>query len=562
MKLLSKLPRTIGRRKGLFLVTLLSVVILQPWLGPQTSAADNDVLRPVAEEIRYEATLSNNSKIGRPLPLTAHWNTGELSGGFNPEYQMAMIEKGHYLLPWFQMPDLKKPLETTYYEEPLKKAASLNLPFVLKGTQWEEQLTLDTKYSSLPAGQNPNVVDTNGNVLPGLCPFSPTAPWAEVGKAWTANSTLTLLQQWYPNPPKVIFLSNNEARRLRWTEVETSQRYLSTYGLTKDADFKRKVVGEGWITRYRYLQDGMRDGLTAKAWKEQASFVGYNAFGPRAFGRWAEWDIYSLHTSGAIEPWPLAWDGASPPTYLDSWSPITDYTVMSPQIEAMNWIFMLNEAYELNPEFWFEISTYDGGPEKLAYFTSLGQTYSPARYGGMIQFQLWLLRPRAVREFRPWTDTVQNAEPYFLPIVEAVDRVHTNSILRKFWRKGQLVVNPAHSHPYDSNVPDNYKAASRWFLLDTNLDPSRPWSLTTELPVFSIALLLGQAPEREWLIYAHSPLAERKDVTVTLPGYGPVKINANPSGTFFHASEKDKVIKSISEVSKSVTAPLNFRAAD
>lgn len=563
MKLLFNLRCIIDKAKWLFLVTLLSTVLFQPWFMSQAQGdSETDVLRPVAEEIRYEATLSNNSTIGRPLPLAGHWNTGSVAGGFTPAYQMGMIEKGHFLLPSFHLPIAGITLSSSYFEEPIKKAAALKIPISFISTQWESLLTTDRKYFSLPSEQNPNVIDAEGNVLPKVCPFGPTAPWFEVGKTRTSNTTLNQLQGWYPDPPLVLFVSNNEHPRLKWTEVEKSQRYLTLYGKGQDDNFKRSVVGDGWITRYRTLQSGMKDGLTLQTWKDSAKFVGFEAFGTRAFARWGGWLDYSLYRSGRMEPWPLAWDGASPACYLDNWSLTTDYIVASPQVELMNWVMLLHEGYSLNPEFWFEISTNDGGDEKRAYFTQIGQTYSPERYGGMVQFDMWLLRPRLVREFRPSVDTVENAEPYFLAIVEAVDRVHTNPTLRKFWRKGELVMNPAYQHPYQNTVPQEYMSVPRWFLLSTNLDPSRPWTVYTELPIFSLAIVYGQAPEREWLIYAHSPLAERNDVTVTLPGYGPLKMNVNPSGTFYHVLEKDNVINRNIQASKAVPTPINFRTAD
>ena len=211
---------------------------------------------------------------------------------------------------------------------------------------------------------------------------------------------------------------------------------------------------------------------------------------------------------------------------------------------------MLNEAHQLNPEFWFEISTWDGHEpskenDKRRFYANQGQTYDPERYGGMVQFGMWLLRPRVVRDFRYWTDTVQDAEPYFLPIVNAVDRVHTNPTLRKFWRKGNLVANAAYQHPYQTNVPEEYKSVPRWFLLNTSLDPKRPWSLSTELPVFSLALVLGQAPQRQWLVYAYSPLQDRSNVQVTIPGYGPIGIGVRPSGVFYEVSEDTQEVKEV-----------------
>ena len=149
---------------------------------------------------------------------------------------------------------------------------------------------------------------------------------------------------------------------------------------------------------------------------------------------------YSLYTSGRIDPKPLAWDGGSPSYYVFNWNESTDYTVFGPQVESMNWIFMLREALRLNPRFWFEISTWDGHePEmendKRKLYAKRGQRFTPERYGGMVQFGMWLLRPRAVREFRGWRDTLAQAEAFFLPIVEAVDRVHKGSILEQFWRR-------------------------------------------------------------------------------------------------------------------------------
>ena len=41
----------------------------------------------------------------------------------------------------------------------------------------------------------------------------------------------------------------------------------------------------------------------------------------------------------------------------------------------------------------------------------------------------------------------------------------------------------AHRHPYQKDVPKEYHDSDRWFLLDTNLDPPRPWDMHTNIPV-------------------------------------------------------------------------------
>lgn len=531
---------------------ILLLVLLMCFSVVYECRAQEDTLKPVAEEIRFEACLPNQNVIGRPLPLAAHWNTGQLPGGFSPDYQIGMIEKGHYLLPWFTFPVPGENAKYEYFEKGVKKAVALKLPVSFISTQWESMLSTNPEFSKLPLEKNPNVVDVNGKVLSVVCPFGPVEPWREAGRRWTSTPTIKKLEVAYPDPPLVIFISNNEHGKLQWKDAEGCLRYLARYGKGKDDLFKRRVIGDGWIERYRALQDGMRSGLTEKSWKEKAVFIGYGAFGGSAFARWGGWINYSLYVPGRIEPWPLAWDGASVPYYVNNWDGSTDYTVWSPQIEAMNWIFMLEEVRQLNPEFRFEMSTWDGNEEgksndKRKYYGDKGQAYGPERYQGTIQFGMWLLRPRVVREFRSYTDTLAKSEQYFLSIVNSVDRVHKNPILRKFWRKGRLVVNPVGSHPYQSDVPEEYKKAVRWYLLDADVNPKGPLSLNTELAVFSLALVVGEAPEREWLVYAHSPLRKMDKVKIDLPGYGPVVIDVGPSGCFNHAIEKDRSLEKVQD---------------
>ena len=241
------------------------------------------------------------------------------------------------------------------------------------------------------------------------------------------------------------------------------------------------------------------------------------------------------------------WDGGSPSYYVSAYYSITDYTVYSPQIESMNWIPMLEDAYKLNPDYWFEISVWDGhwdfpsqgsAISKRKQYENLGQTYTPARYLGYLQFGMWLLRPRSVREYRNPSDLFEGKKEYFMQVVTAVDRVYENELLKRFWRKGELVPNRDNQHLYQSNIPEQYKDVDRWFLLETNLDPPRPWKLDTQIPVFSLALVLGEQPQREWLLYAFAPLNDINAVRVSLPGYGIQEIAATVSGAFYHLKEQ------------------------
>lgn len=510
-----------------------------------------DSPRSVVDEVRFESTLSRSSALGRPLPLVGSWNTGLYSNTFDPNFQLKLISQGHHLIPWFQLHSPRTSVDLNYYKQAIQVAARLRLPISFVSTQWEHILSDDPTYFWRSPERNPNVMSINGERLREVSPFGPLDAWNEAGREWTRNSVVEQLQEWYPNPPLVLFVSNNEHRKLVWTNANNAQDYVARFGKHSDDHSKRLNIGEGWILRYRALQEGLSQGLRSVDWKANAKFVGYDAFGTPAFGRWSGWKDYSLYTPGRMEPWPLAWDGVSVSYYVHDWDTSTDYTVQSPQIASMNWLFMLDEAYVLNPDLWFEMSVWDGhqpgyARDKRAVYARLGQTYGPDRYVGAVKFGMWLLRPRSVREFRFPTQTRSTTMPYFSKILDAVDAVHNDSTLRAFWRRGTLVANRAHTHPYMSAVPSEHVGKDRWFLLDTSLDPRRPWTLQTEIPVFALALEIGKTPAREWLVYTHAPLGTQTNVDVTIPNYGRVRVDPTPAGSYYHVREAGRTVNKLS----------------
>ncbi len=519
-------------------------------IGAAGVADEAPSIRATARAIRNEVTRANVGERGHPLPLTSAWCTGShrLSAGWRPARQLEWIERGHFLLPWFAHPKRGENLEgkdlqafRDYYEAPMRRAAELELPLTFVASQWESVLS-KPPWIDAPPEENPNVITPDGTVEKKVSPFGPVVPWKEVGRSWTDSAAMRQLQQWYPDPPRILFLSNNEHHKLVWHKVETSARYLRMYGKDRDANFKRRVVGDGWIERYRALQGGMREGLVSTAWKQAARFVGYGGGGPEFLGRWGGWAHYSLHTRDRITPYPLMWDGCSPSYYTHDWCPTTDHTTWSPQVEFMNTVFVRRGSLKLNPEWWYEFSTWDGRewpwrkktPSKIAVYEQAGQTWGPERYQGFVQFGMWLMRPRAVREYRGWTTPWEKAEPYFMAVAEAVDRVHRNKTLREWWRHGRLVPNRSRQHPYQNAVPEQWRNEDRWFLLDCNVNPREfPWDLHWKIPVFSLAYVLGEKPERRWLVYAHAPLGERKNVRLTIPDFGDIVVTV-PAGGAFH----------------------------
>jgi hypothetical protein len=423
------------------------------------------------------------------------------------------------------------------------------------------------EYRELPPSECPAVIAPDGKVIPKLSPFGPVSKWRDPAKEYVDTPAMKKVQELYPHPPLVLFVSNNEAPDLRWHQVEElSKRYLEEYGRGRSDEFKRSVVAKGWMERYPVMFQAMRDALASDHWKMNVRFVGYGAFGPSHFGRWSGWKDYSLITDEWTSPDWHIWDGGSPSYYTHNWCPNRDHWVWSTQVQSMNWIFQLEEAWSVNPNFWWEISSWDGngggwtpgteftaellGKSKACQYLKDGQTYSPERFAGWIQFGLWLLRPRAVREFRGSTVPLEPWQPFFVQLLRTVDRVHENEILTEFWRHGRLVPNLAHRHPYQEDIPDKYRDVRRWYLLDTDLNPDRPWTMTTNIPVFSLALVLGDAGSRRWLVYAHSPLENRPHVQITLPDYGPISVSVPKAGAFYVVKEDDRKVETLASEKK------------
>lgn len=531
----------------------LSIALATAAMPQNGSAAD---VRAVAKEMAVELTKKNFDPGGWPLPVVSHWANGFGRPKFSSDYQIELLEAGHHIMPTLPFPN---PGAEQYPEDAkpwVEKLARWKAPISLRAGQWESVLYSKEfpreqpgKWRNLPPQKSPLTIDLQGELQTTLSPLGAVEPWYEAGVCNTNSAAFEQLQQWYPDPPLVILLSNNEARKLKpKNDIEaSSKRYVDQHGTGRSGFYQRRVMAEGYLPRYAALLKGVRDGLQSEIWRKHSLLVGYGAFGPPHFGRWEEWDIHSFTTEERIEPWHLVWEGGSPSYYTHNWNDSTDYRVHSPQIESMNWVFMLDEAYAETPDFWFEMSVWDGnnaGPSsensrKMDHYLAAGQKWSPERYAGFVQFGMWLLRPRVVREFRGSTMPRAEFAAEFEAMIATVDRVWQNPVLQRFWRRGELVPNRSQRHPYQSKIPEKWKDVERWFLLSTSLDPPRPWTLETEIPVFSLARVIGEGDQRQWLLYAHAPVSARRGVRIELPGYGEVIVDATPGGDFYHVKAAD-----------------------
>lgn len=545
-----------------------------------------------AELIRNEAlrVSAGDSAAGRPLPLAGTW--APLAHNFSPEYQLELIRQGHHLLLCLGWPYMDNAWGTNrkmrmdnfrrYFEPALREAARLKLPISFYRFQFEMELTRDKRYFGLPPEQNPNVIGLDGKMQHLVDPLGPLEPWAQLGREEVTSECWQLVQELYPDPPLVILLSNNEHPVLNYHDAEKSQRFVARYGQGTPVAQRQQVFAEALVEHYRTLQESMRAGLGNEQWRRAARFVAYEAFGPRFLGRWGGWlgtGNFAPETGRML--WDhRGWDGGSPSYYTDNWAGfLTDHSSASVQVEALNWVFMLRQVHRENPAFWFELSTWDGDEygtsgKRAQYLGRGGQFYDADRYLGGLQFGLWLLRPRALRDFR-YLESREYAEPYYLANVKAVDQVYASPLLQRFWRHGELLPNPARLHPYGQALSEAVKQQERWFLLDTNLhSPARNWGLYTEIPVFALALVLGQAPQREWLVYAHAPRGARTGVKVTLPDFGEIVLDAPVTGSFYHVQESDRSVAAairggpasarpnVAQARPAVGEPLAFTATD
>ena len=488
----------------------------------QTAGTFN--LVAMAQGITEEALKAFSDTNEHSLPLLSHWNVGipEFADTMNPMYMISRIEEGeHILVSWKLDPYYADTIGSSYYEESIKKAAELQLPLVFILPAPESALTKDNYYKGLPNEENPNVVDKDGNVLDKLSPFGPDNKWKEVGGLWSKTALMSQIQEWYPNPPLVIFISEDEADKLSWSELTSSSRFSQQYPTDKDDNFNRILVGAKWIEKYRQLQNGFKEGFTESVWKDNVKFISYNKLSDN-LGTSTDWIDSATVTNQYINLWPLTTNGTT--IDFDLTGTKNDTTVDSPHVLANNLPFMLKEAKSKNPSFAYQLSINDDS--KITDVT---------RYRGLTQFALWFLRPNFIRQKSSAT-TRTELEPMFEELVDSVNLIHYNPEIAEFWKSGELVSNG--SSPLNNNIPEQYKDDPRWFLLDTGENLQKVWAFT---------IVKGIAPNREWLIYTQSPENDMSNITVTVPNFGNVLVNSTQEGGFYTLTESNAGVVAIAD---------------
>jgi hypothetical protein len=528
-----------------------------------------------------------------PLPFVANWEDGlnNYLQGYNTEWQIENIEKGHHILLHFGYDVMFSDwvfddYGESYFINPIEKAASYGIPITIETTQPEALLySSGGPWRGLPSAENPNIVESDGTVHGTISPCGPIAPWRTVGEGWVnpsvlvdagfryrdwySNPMIYQLQNLYPDPPFVIWMSNNEASDADYDNIDLDYRFQDAYSGDPDYDswqFRNEVIGgetnltnpgaggyetgHGYIPRYNAMFEGIRDQLNE--WSDKVRFVGYHS-GSRCFGRWDGWVKYiPAPIPGRFSTVPFIWDGLSPAYYVNEWQGNWDFTGYAPQLEAMNFPFQ-KKYYENvygNPDFdfWWELSTWFD-PKFIEKFEGQGQEVPPERYEGYIKWGMWLSRPKAVRDFKYSTQTRQETWEWYEVVVNAVDEVHLNPTLERFWKYSEPLLLTDIPHPWQYNdefwpaLFYNNDERMRWYQLPNNLtytpNSGDNWSSVhgRTYEVWIMANIMGSAPNREWLIYAHATLDAEVYVEAEIPGYGTINLTVKREGTYYLVRE-------------------------
>ena len=271
-----------------------------------------------------------------------------------------------------------------------------------------------------------------------------------------------------------------------------------------------------------------------------------------------------------------AWDGTS---FVGGW----------PHEEAnyMNGNFLLSVGYDqlvmdqaiytAYPNFWAETYSVTNpdtiGAELENQCTNNGQNvtavlnnhtylrdYGRVRARSVSQLQLWMHRPRVVRNFdvcQGGGNKLNYTAPFLQADLDAVDAIWDDTTLQSFWKSSELVENAAYTTMFRTR-------GVRPFQSDWNAYPSRYWFLETDRekgtsspptgfigfksgatldlnPITNMTDVVAIArvqtsPTKRYLVYAFTQTpATQKRVKITVPGaqFSNLYVDVDQGGSFF-----------------------------
>lgn len=414
--------------------------------------------------------------------------------------------------------------------------------------------------------------------------FGSVACWQHEGDVWGKCLYMKVLQDKHKTPAYIIFLENNEgpddnlklyANKGSWFPPETLKTlslrimdYIAANPAVTFGDFS--VVANNLLKeKYNTLYNAFKAGWVWKtkmyrACYKDISFAG-SSVDPKYFPQ--------LGYSGAMN----YRDAGSPSVYVTKGA-YSDFT--SPEhFDIWNAIPIWQEQARRNPDAFREIShnISDDGTFRGAK-DGIHELMTPARYQAYIEWMLWSIRdvgsPVIMRRWCGSTETPSTplydltqtgaildslgataeqkkatSESYLLPIINACDKICNNVTYRMFWQRGTPVlgpgVHPRVTWPYgfnpskDAPLPPPFPMAgsqdNRWRYLHCDLNtPRDQWTfdpngsrIKASIKVWAV----GTRLDNQVLLYVWSPCKLTGQVTISVPDFGDVKVNApQPSG--------------------------------
>lgn len=574
---------------------LAAIADLQDWAA--TLAANGPAGRPLPVAGHWNRGPDFNRLLDRaesgPLPTVPLWQDG-----WSPSYMAGLIRQGHRVLisfpdttnatlAYFESVNDTARVDQLFdyiYRPALEYARTHRLPIAFLGWNWEDAPATSGPVNGpgtgwmLLGGTTVTGTDGSGNPIytQQVDPLGPVSLWQNWGTHWMSTQTMQRIQAIYPDPPLVVFLNNNESGMLHEVSElgSNADRFNAAHpGVTSPAA-RAAIIRQGHTERISAMLTHARAALANDTWRANARYIAYNAWANAVMGRG---DFYPVAdgtdlwfdpaaTPGRAFAQPLLYDGAMPEFYDNQWQgEKTDYGSWSPQVESFNLASIRDTIFTERPNYYFGAIAWEGGRADIPFNKVNGyitggygreaQRWDAQRYEGMHQFGLWAMRPRDYREFRGTEPIDGYNAATWQALLNSTERVWRTPALREYWRFGELVPNTAaaatlNGHYFDNNAawPAWLKSTARWFLLTSSANPAEStWdrnqnnSPSIKLRVLALALRLGSAPDRRWLIYAHAPLGAVAGSTVTVPGYpAAVPLDYVPqSGSFFELRESD-----------------------
>lgn len=468
--------------------------------------------------------LIKNS-LNEKLPLAGSWNANT----FDQDWQInSLISSGHVIMPWFIFYEGNESWDSIKgrNEKPLEFVSRNKLPISFKQNQFEMRM-IDRGWCSRPEGQNPCYQKLDGTFVTNqLGVLEPTELWYQIGYEMGSQPWLKKFQEIYPDPPLVILLDNHEPSLN--DDLLNSKQYIDKYGNDsryKDQDFMDQIKKNAWKEKYEARFRGFRDALISENWKRNLKDVPYKG--------------YFRHASEVIQKSEQGWGGISASSYTLRYMGDRDYLVMGPQVEAGNLRLGCEETKRnLNPNFHCEILTSYGDFSAVQGLEIEKQTFTPERYRGTTQFVLWESKPDTFREWRSWSTPRNGIYGLFFNILlNSVDRIYYIPVLNRFYKEGKLVPNKKSS----CLTEQQYSDKDNFFILDSDANQGLSWgNCGSVVNVYSLALVIGESPNRQWLLYTHAPLGTRENVSIIIPDYKEIRVPKSEEGGSFYLIDESQ----------------------